>query len=643
MTAPSVAAPRSGGSGGSGGWRSALDKALGGSERPWDPTNRLGLLVLCIVLILGLSLAFPRFPTVDNAFTILLNITAIGIAAFGSALLLIGGNVDLSIGGIYAIVSVTTAMIVRDTQQPILGVIWAILAGGVFGYLNGRLVRGLKINPLIVTLAMATIYRGFAFVLSDARAVYGFPQGFLDLGRADIGPVPVPVFIGALVFIVGSYILLKTVVGLRVYALGGSVQSTRLAGIRTERLTVMLFMANGALVGLVAVLTTARLGSAQPQVGTNFELDVLTAVILGGVAFNGGSGHPLGVLIGVLTIGVLDAGIIFVGVPDFWQQIARGGVLLLALAFDQFAQYRRDHRHGPATSREPATAEARSLERPARRSEQAGRTTGRLVIECKDLQKSYGAVNAVRGVSFSVHAGEIVCLVGDNGAGKSSVIKMLSGAVEADAGSIEIDGQPVTIRNPHDARTQGIETAYQDLALCPNLGSAYNLVLGAEPVRVPLGPFSVRDDAKGRQIAKDRLVQLGIVLDDDERPVRLLSGGQRQSVAIARIADEDVKVVILDEPTAALGVKQTRNVLDLVRTLADRGAAVILISHDIDTIFEVGDRAVVLRLGRVVHDGPIRDLTQLDLVHLMAGLRPGSTPGQAAAPAAPAAPAGSPA
>ena len=122
-------------------------------------------------------------------------------------------------------------------------------------------------------------------------------------------------------------------------------------------------------------------------------------------------------------------------------------------------------------------------------------------------------------------------------------------------------------------------------------------------------------------MAQGRLAQLGIVLDDDERPVRLLSGGQRQSVAIARIADDDVKVVILDEPTAALGVKQTRSVLDLVRALAARGAAVILISHDIDTVFEVADRVVVLRLGQVVHEGPCEDLSTIDLIHMMAGLR----------------------
>ncbi len=615
--------------------RATLMRAVTGSERPWDPANRLGLLILCLVMILGLSLAYERFFTVSNAFTILLNITAIGIAAFGSALLIISGNVDLSIGGIFAIVSVTTATVVRDTQSPILGVVVAIGMGATLGYLNGRLVRGLRINPLIVTLAMATIYRGFAFVLTDARAVSGFPDAFEAIGRMNIGPVPLPVLVGGVVFLLGSYVLLKTVVGLHIYATGGSITSARLSGIRTTRLVTMLFLVNGALIGLVAVLTTARLGSAQPQVGTNFELDVLTAVILGGVAFSGGTGHPLGVLIGVVTIGVLDAGIIFVGVPDFWQQIARGGVLLLALAFDQFSAHRRDHARVPALAADQGTAEARSLERPPSRSALGRESDGRPpVIVCRDLQKSYGMVSAVRGVSFSVHAGEVVCLVGDNGAGKSTVIKILSGAETADAGTIEMNGRPISISSPHDARAQGIETAYQDLALCPNLGAAHNLVLGAEPVRVPLGPFSVRDDQRGRHIATARLQQLGITLDDDERPVRLLSGGQRQSVAIARIADDDVKVVILDEPTAALGVKQTRNVLDLVRTLADRGAAVILISHDIDTVFEVADRVVVLRLGRVTHDGPVSELDQLQLVHLMAGLRTGPAPAPAGGPMA---------
>jgi ABC-type multidrug transport system ATPase subunit len=512
-------------------------------------------------------------------------------------------------------------------------------------------VRTLKINPLIVTLGMAAILRGLAYVVTGARSVTGFPEGFIALGRTSIGPIPLPVIVGATVFVVGGYLLLRTVAGLRVYAVGGNARSANLAGVDSDGLVMHLFALNGALIGLVAALTTARLGSAQAAIGLGFELDVLTAVILGGVAFNGGGGHPFGVFVGVVTIGILNAGIIFAGVPDFWQQITRGSVLLLALAGDQLAVRRRERARAPALSGElasdapptgadppagadpPDQAERHASQPPnadvavdaasRRRAEprrRSARPASETTIACHDLKKSYGSVAAVRGVTFHVAAGEVVCLVGDNGAGKSTVIKMLSGAVVPDSGTIEVRGRRVALTSPSVARAHGIETAYQDLALCPNLGAAHNLVLGAEPRAVNLGPLSIRDDRRGKALARSRLAELGIVLDDLDRPVGLLSGGQRQSVAIARIAGEGVSVVILDEPTAALGVKQTRNVLDLVRVLADRGAAVILISHDIDTVFEVADRVVVLRLGRVVHEGSVDDLTTLDLVHLMAGL-----------------------
>ena len=380
---------------------STVTRLLGGSERPWDPANRLGLLFLCIVLIVALSVVYPRFPTVSNAFTILLNITAIGIAAFGSALLIIGGNVDLSIGGILAIVSITTASVVRDTQDPLIGLVVAIAMGGTLGLPQRPAGPGAQDQPAD----------------RDARHGHDLPRvrrsSSAMPGRSTTSRTPssrsggwtsarcrCPWSSAASCSWSAATCCCARWSGLRIYALGGSVSSARLAGIRTERLTVMLFMVNGALVGLVAVLTTARLGSAQPQVGTNFELDVLTAVILGGVAFNGGSGHPLGVLIGVVTIGVLDAGIIFVGVPDFWQQIARGGVLLLALAIDQLAAYRREHATRPASSADAATVEARSLERPPDRSGSGRHDGGQPVIVARDLKKSYGTVAAVRGVSF---------------------------------------------------------------------------------------------------------------------------------------------------------------------------------------------------------------------------------------------------
>ena len=214
----------------------------------------------------------------------------------------------------------------------------------------------------------------------------------------------------------------------------------------------------------------------------------------------------------------------------------------------------------------------------------------------------------------------MVCLVGDNGAGKSTLIKLLSGVYRPDEGEIRFDGQPVSFGSPADARSSGIETVYQDLAVCPNLGVAHNLILGDEPRRRMWGFLPVRDDRAAVLRTRGRLASLGIELADLNQSVGRLSGGQRQSVSIARAMKEDVKLVILDEPTAALGVTQTRNVLRIVRQAAENGAGVVLISHDIRTVFAVADRVVVLRLGKVVYDGPVADVTHSRLLHLMAGL-----------------------
>jgi ABC-type multidrug transport system ATPase subunit len=437
------------------------------------------------------------------------------------------------------------------------------------------------------------------------------------------------VLIAAAIFIVSGFILVKTVVGLRTYAIGGNEAAARLNGIRTGRFTVGLYMFNGLLMGVVATLATARLGSGTPSIGVSFELDVLTAVILGGVSFNGGGGHPLGIFIGVATIAVLNTGLIFAGLQDWFQDIARGGMLLLALGADQYAATRRAQAMTvePQVDRRQALLEAATAQAAATSTADAEPTTaltkrGETVFRCSDLAKSYGTVSAAHNVGFRVAAGEVVCLVGDNGAGKSTVIKMISGAIQPDQGSMELFGKPVHFGNPAHARAVGVETVYQDLALCTNLGAAHNMVLGKEPRRTPGGTFALRDDVASEQIALKHLLQLNIALEDYNRPVGSLSGGQRQCVAIARVVKDDVAMVILDEPTAALGVSQTKNVLNLIRTLAARNVGVVMITHDIETVFAIADRIVVLRLGQVVYDGPIKGVSQADLVHLMAGIIP---------------------
>ena len=227
---------------------------------------------------------------------------------------------------------------------------------------------------------------------------------------------------------------------------------------------------------------------------------------------------------------------------------------------------------------------------------------------------------ALEGVDVALHPGEVLCLIGDNGAGKSTLIKILAGAIAADAGVVAVNGTAVEAPTPLRLRQRGIETVYQDLALCPNLGAAHNLTLGEEPATTWLGLLPARDDVRARQIAAERLAILGVRLPSVEQPVASLSGGQRQAVAIARALRPGVAVAILDEPTAALGVQQTEGVLALIRGLAARGAAVILISHDVRTVRATATRVMVLRGGRVAAERHAADLDEIELLRLMAGV-----------------------
>ena len=225
------------------------------------------------------------------------------------------------------------------------------------------------------------------------------------------------------------------------------------------------------------------------------------------------------------------------------------------------------------------------------------------LLECRGVCKRFGAVEALVDVDFEVYPGEVVALVGDNGAGKSTSIKAISGTQPADRGSFRFDGRDVSIRNPSDANRLGIETVYQDLALCDNLDTVANLFLGRElgrPSRAP-GALKVLRENDMEQHASRLLDDLGVTTIESVRGrVGTLSGGQRQAVAVAKATMWDAKLVILDEPTAALGVTQTAQVLDLIRHMREQGLGVVVITHNIDVVFEVADRIVVLRVGRRV-------------------------------------------
>jgi simple sugar transport system ATP-binding protein len=241
-------------------------------------------------------------------------------------------------------------------------------------------------------------------------------------------------------------------------------------------------------------------------------------------------------------------------------------------------------------------------------------------LEARDLVKRYGSVEALRGASFAAKQGEVVALIGDNGAGKSTLVKCLSGAETPDSGEILLDGEPVVLDSPTAARAHGIETVYQDLAVAPDLDPAANLFLGREIRRRGLlGRLGMLDKAEMRRRAVAEFARLGVRLQSVEVPIGSLSGGQRQSVAVARSVVWASKVVFMDEPTAALGVVQRERVLDVIRRVRDTGVSVVLISHNMPEVLAVADRIEVLRLGRRVARFTAADATLEDLVGAMTG------------------------
>jgi len=241
------------------------------------------------------------------------------------------------------------------------------------------------------------------------------------------------------------------------------------------------------------------------------------------------------------------------------------------------------------------------------------------IIQVKGLSKHFGGLVAVDDVSLEVFPGEVVGLLGDNGAGKSTLIKLISGVHRPDSGQILFNGNEVSFSTPLDARRAGIETIYQDLALCENLDASANIFLGREPVVRKLGILRELNYSYMQDESRQVLEQLDIQIPNLRRPIRQLSGGQRQAVAIARAVYWNARLMIMDEPTAALGVPEQIKVLELVRTLRERGVPVIIISHNMQDVFAVADRVIVMRRGRSVGERLTKATNNNEIVGLMVG------------------------
>ncbi len=250
------------------------------------------------------------------------------------------------------------------------------------------------------------------------------------------------------------------------------------------------------------------------------------------------------------------------------------------------------------------------------------------ILELRKISKRFGAVQALSEVDFEVYLNEVIGLVGDNGAGKSTLVKVISGVYTADSGEYIFEGKPVTVNTPGEANALGIETVYQDLALCDNLDIVANLYLGREDMEAMLPGIQVMNEVQMEQEARKVTTDLHVRIPSLRSKVAALSGGQRQSVAVARAVMWNSKVVLLDEPTAALGVEQTQQVKDLISQLRKKGLGVVVISHNLADVFDVSDRIIVLRLGRRVATFETRDVDAERVVGAITGAEFGGDNGE---------------
>ncbi|HZG81201.1 MAG TPA: ribose ABC transporter permease [Brevibacillus sp.] len=302
---------------------------------PFNFLKKMGPLLGLALIVIVLSIITNDFLTVSNIFNVLRQISINALIAFGMTFVILTGGIDLSVGSILALSSAITAGLMAGGMDTWLAILIGLLAGAVMGAINGVVISKGRVAPFIATLATMTIFRGLTLVYTQGRPITGLNPDFAILGKGFFLEIPMPVIWMLISFAILYFILRHTTFGRHVYALGSNEEATRLSGISTSKVKVMVYAISGLFAAISGVILTSRLNSAQPTAGTSYELDAIAAVVLGGTSLSGGNGWIVGTLIGAMIIGVLDNGLNLLNVSSFYQSVVKGAVILLAVLIDR--------------------------------------------------------------------------------------------------------------------------------------------------------------------------------------------------------------------------------------------------------------------------------------------------------------------
>ncbi len=321
--------------------RSATDRGRSGLRTLTNAVNELTIVVGFVAISLYLAITTPSFLTSANLLSILLASSLIGLVAVGETFVIVTGGIDLSVGSVVAFTGVMTGLALNAHVPVPIAVALGIGLGALSGGFIAFSVTVLNMAPFIVSLAALAMARGLAFIVTNGNTIFSFPDGFDDIGGGNLGPFPVAALIAGTVFLVGGFVLARTVFGAEVYAVGGNREAARLAGIPVGRTLALCYVISGALAGLGGVVLAGRLDSAQPIAAVGLELNAIAAVVIGGASLFGGKGSLLGTLLGVLIIGLINNGLTLKNVQPFWVQFIQGAVIFGAVLIDSLNQKRR--------------------------------------------------------------------------------------------------------------------------------------------------------------------------------------------------------------------------------------------------------------------------------------------------------------
>jgi L-arabinose transport system permease protein len=308
------------------------------ARKIWDDS---GMILVFVIMFILLSIFVPYFLTFRNMIGLSLSVTSLGMVGSTMLFALAAGDLDLSVGSTVAFTGVLAAVLINATGNVLLGILGGVLAGAFVGLLNGLIIAKIKLNPLITTLATMQIVRGLGFIVSGGRAIGVRESSFFLLGNTAVFGVPNPVWITIICFVIFGFLLNNTSYGKNTLAIGGNIEAARLAGINVEKNKIAIFLLQGVVTALAGIVLASRMTSGQPNAANGFELDVISACVLGGVSLSGGVGTISGIIIGVLIMGTVQNAMNLLNIPTFYQYVVRGSILLIAVFLDQLKQNSR--------------------------------------------------------------------------------------------------------------------------------------------------------------------------------------------------------------------------------------------------------------------------------------------------------------